>query len=289
LPADIWAKWLDEADREGAAADRHLRILRSQVRDRVVHKAGLKRGSRVVDLGCGRGFLSLEAARVVGPEGRVLAVDASPGALQALASRAREMELGNLTTLQADISSIPLEDDTADAVIARSVLSYVADRSLVLREALRVLRAGGMLSLFEPVLSEEELVLDWGDDVYLWTRLRQILERQHPAYGFNRTGLVDEVREAGFEAVDSFTWHADVTRPFKGVEEALEELNSGLPGELSLATTWRRQGATEEEISRVAERLAESSARPSYHDILPCIYIWGTKPPRSATSQDLLR
>ena len=284
MPADIWAKWLDEADREGAAADRQLRILRSQVRDRVVHKAGLKRGSRVVDLGCGMGFLSLEAARVVGPEGRVLAVDASPGALEALARLARDMELDNLTTVRADISSLPLEDDTADAVIARSVLSYVAERKLVLREALRVLHAGGILSLFEPVLSEEELVLDWGDDIYLWTRLRQVLERQHPAYSFNRRRLVDEVKEAGFEAVDSFTWHADVTRPFATAEEALEELNSGLPGELSLAATWRRQGATEEEISRVAERLAASSTRISYHDILPCIYIWGTKPPRGATS-----
>jgi len=283
LPADIWAKWLDEADREGAAADRQLRILRSQVRDRVVHKAGLKRGSRVVDLGCGRGFLSLEAARMVGPEGRVFAVDSSPGALEALMRRAREMDLGNLTTVQADISSLPLENETADAVMARSVLSYVADRSLILREALRVLRAGGILSLFEPVLSEEELVLDWGDDIYLWTKLRQVLERQHPAYGFNRTGLVSEVGEAGFEAVDSFTWHADVTRPFAGVEEALEELNSGLPGELSLAAMWRRHGAAEEEIRRVAERLAACSTRPSYHDILPCIYIWGTKPPRSAS------
>lgn len=280
MPADIWAKWLDEADREGAAADRQLRILRSQVRDRVVHKAGLKRGSRVVDLGCGMGFLALDAARVVGPEGRVFAVDASPGALEALARRAREMELDNLTTVQADISSLPLEDGMADAVMARSVLSYVADRGLVLREALRVLRSGGVLSLFEPVLSEEELVLDWGDDVYLWTKLRQVLEMQHPAYGFSRSGLVDEVREAGFGEVDSFTWHADVTRPFAGVEEALEELHAGLPGELSLAATWRRHGAMDDEISRVAERLAACSVKPSYRDILPCIYIWGTKPPQ---------
>jgi ubiquinone/menaquinone biosynthesis C-methylase UbiE len=277
LPADIWAKWLDEADREGTAADRQLRILRSQVRDRVVHKAGLRRESRVVDLGCGRGFLSLAAARMVGPEGRVFAVDSSPGALDALARQAEEMGLDNLMTIQADISHLPLDEDTADAVIARSVLSYVADRRLVLEEALRVLRPGGILSLFEPVLAEEELILDWGDEVYLWTKLRQVLERQHPAYGFNRLGLVSEVREAGFEGVDSFTWHADVTRPFAGVEEALEELESGLPGELSLAASWRRHGATGEEIRRVAERLAVCSVKPSYHDILPCIYIWGTK------------
>ena len=53
MPADIWVKWLDDADREGAALDRQLRVLRSQVRDRVLHKAGLRRGSRALDLGCG--------------------------------------------------------------------------------------------------------------------------------------------------------------------------------------------------------------------------------------------
>ena len=277
MPADIWAKWLDEADREGAAADRQLRILRSQMRDRVLHKAGLKRGSRVMDLGCGSGFLSLEALRMVGPEGRVFAVDSSPGALEALASKTTEMGLDNLIPLEADITSLPMEDGAVDAVTARSVLIYVADRGSVLAEALRVLRPGGTISLFEPVLSEEELVMDWGDEVYLWTKLLQILQSRHPAYGFDRQELTRGVKEAGFEGVDSFTWYADVTRPFADVEEAMEELNDGLPGELSLAACWRRHGVTEEEIRRVAECLAVSSARPSYRDILPCIYIWGIK------------
>jgi arsenite methyltransferase len=278
LPADIWAKWLDEADREGAAGDRQLRILRSQVRDRVVHKAGLRRGSRVLDLGCGLGFLSLEAARIVGPQGLVFALDSSPGALEELALRAEKLGYENLRTLQADITGLPLTGGAVDVVIARSVLSYVADRSGVLREAWRVLCPGGVLSIFEPVLGEEELSLDWGDESYLWSKLRQILADRHPAYGFKRPDLVGMVRDAGFEGVDSFTWHADVTRPFASEEEALEELESGLPGELSLAAYWRKYGVTASEISGIASRLAAQSAKPSYRDILPCIYIWGVKP-----------
>lgn len=277
MPADIWAKWLDDADREGAAADRRLRILRSQVRDRVLHKAGLKRGSRVLDLGCGMGLLSLDAARIIGPEGRVLAVDSSPGALQKLSRRAERAGLNNILPLQGDISRLPVEDGAVDAVVARSVLSYVARRGEVLREARRVLRPGGALSVFEPVLSEEELSLDWGDDGYLWIKLRQILEREHPAYGFKRPDLVEAVREAGFEEVDSFTWHADVTRRFGGEAEALEELENALPGELSLTACWRKHGAGAGEIERIARRLAEQSAKPSYRDILPCIYVWGVR------------
>jgi ubiquinone/menaquinone biosynthesis C-methylase UbiE len=191
LPADIWAKWLDETEREGAAMDRQLRILRSQVRDRVVHKAGLSRGSRVLDLGCGMGFLSLEAARIVGPEGMVYAVDSSPGALEELARRAVEKGFGNLHTLRGDISRLPLEDGAVDAVISRSVLSYVSDRSAVLREAARMLHAGGTLSIFEPVLSEEEITADWGEETYLWKKLWGILEKQHPAYAFKRGEIAE--------------------------------------------------------------------------------------------------
>ncbi len=277
MPGDIWARWLDEAERE-VSADRQVKLLRSQVRDRVLHKAALRPGMVVLDLGCGSGFLSLEAARVIGAGGTVLAVDASEGALRTLARRAAERGVSNLRTLRADIARLPLEDDIADAVISRSVLCYVADRMAVLREALRVLKAGGSLSIFEPVLAEEEINMDWGDEGYLWAKLMGILEARHPAYSFRRPDLVRQVEEAGFEDVESFTWHAEVTRPFSGVEETLEELRGGLPGELSLLSVWLDAGVSMEEVAAVAGRLAEESAKPSFRDVLPCIYIWGRKP-----------
>lgn len=278
MPGDIWAKWLDESAREHESADRQLRLLRSQVRDRVLHKAGLKPGSRVVDLGCGLGFLSLEAARIVGSKGQVTAVDQSPGVLQALREEAAERGLANLVVLEADVAALPLDRGETDAVVARSVLSYVPDRSSALKEAHRVLKNGGVLSFFEPVLSEEELVVNWGREASIWTKLQAILLQFHPAYSFKRGVLLDEVGEAGFAEVDSFTWHADVSRPLSGEEEAMEDLRGGLPGEFSLLECWLANGAGEEEIGRVARRLAEESSKPSYRDILPCLYVWAKKP-----------
>ena len=278
MPGDIWAKWLDESAREHESADRQLCLLRSQVRDRVLHKAGLKPGSRVVDLGCGLGFLSLEAARIVGSEGQVTAVDQSPGVLQALREEAAERGLANLVVLEADVAALPLDRGETDAVVARSVLSYVPDRSSALKEAHRVLKDGGVLSFFEPVLAEEELVVNWGREASIWTKLQAILLQFHPAYSFKRGVLLDEVREAGFAEVDSFTWHADVSRPLSGEEEAMEDLRGGLPGDFSLLECWLANGAGEEEIGRVARRLAEESSKPSYRDILPCLYVWAKKP-----------
>ena len=280
MPSDIWAKWLDEADREGAACDRQQRVLHAQIRERVLHKAALGRGSRVLDLGCGIGFIALRAARVVGAEGLVYAVDSSPGALEELGRRAESLGLENLRALQADILSLPLPDEAVDAVVSRSVLCYVGDRPRALREAMRVLRPGGRLSIFEPVLSEETLSLDWGGESGLWSELRRALGRHHPAFAFGRPELLRAVREAGFREVDSFTWHADVTRRFDGEEAARRELESSLPEELSLASIWRGHGGGEEELARLARRWAEQSLKPSYLHTLPCIYIWGRKAPR---------
>ena len=232
----------------------------------------------MVDLGCGRGFLSLEAARVVGPEGQVTAVDQSPGALEALREEAAAKGMNNLVVVEADVAALPLDQGEADAVVARSVLSYVPDRVSVLKEARRVLREGGILSLFEPVLAEEELVVNWGREASIWTKLHAILLQFHPAYSFKRGVLLEEVEGAGFDEVDSFTWHADVSRPLSGEEEAMEDLRGGLPGEFSLLECWLAHGAVEEEIARVARRLAEESNKPSYRDILPCLYVWAKKP-----------
>lgn len=277
MPEDVWAAWLDRVVEETASLDRRLRILRSQMRDRVLHKAGLARGHKVVDLGCGLGFITLEAARLVGEEGRVWGVDSSAGALRILRSRAEKLGLSNVHPLQADAASLPLTEEV-DAVVGRSVLSYVPDRKAVLAEARRVLRPGGRLSLFEPVLSEEELIMDWGEEEAAWKRHLLVLKLHHPAYGFGRRDLPAEAEEVGFEGVDCFLWHADITRAFEGKKEVMEDFATSLPGDLSLARVWEKHGVPREETERVAARIAAESLRPSFRNLLPCLYLWARKP-----------
>ncbi|MDI6874991.1 class I SAM-dependent methyltransferase [Candidatus Solincola sp.] len=288
MPTDPWAGWLDGVERE-ASRNRWATLLRCQARDRVLAQAGLRPGAVVVDLGCGLGLLSLEAARLVGPEGRVYAVDADREALEELRVKVEEAGLANVSPVYAEITNLPLPAGEADAVVARSVFSYLEDRSKVLKECFRVLRPGGRLSVCEPLLVEEELLVNWDLELPLWEKATAILRDNHPAYSFRRSDLVREVREAGFTRVDFFVWYADVTRPFRDAEEAWKELEEALPGRLSPLERLLEGGMREEEIERLVRRWAEESRRFSYRDILPCCFVWGEKPlgPEGAAKNEI--
>ncbi len=274
-----WSGWLDLVESQlHAGEDQRSRMLLGQIRDRVLHKAGLRRGDILVDLGCGRGLVALEAARIVGPEGRVIGVDLSEGALDRAKAEARRRGLENLEFIRSDIRALPLDDGTADAVTGRSVFAYVADRKTALAEAYRVLKPGGRVSLFEPVLREESYQMDWGEAEAAWRRMRLVLESVHPAYGFGLGQLKEVLESVGFTDLETFVWHADTSRMYATLEEARQDLGELLPGELAPSEAWRKAGISEEEVAMVTERLWRESARPGFRNSIPCVYAWGRKP-----------
>jgi SAM-dependent methyltransferase len=119
---------------------------------RFVARTGFGEGATVVDLGCGPGFTTLDLARVVGPEGRVIAVDRDgERSLPLLEERAAVRGLSNIETRAIELESFDLPDASVDGVYGRWVLMYLPEsavETLVTRVA-KWLRPGAACALAE--------------------------------------------------------------------------------------------------------------------------------------------
>jgi ubiquinone/menaquinone biosynthesis C-methylase UbiE len=112
----------------------------------------LRPGMLVADLGVGSGFYAMEAAKQVGPEGRVFGVDVQKEIVEHLKRMAQLEKLENLEAIWGDIEKVggtKLKDGIADAVIASSVLFQVEEKENFIEEVKRILKPGGKVLLID--------------------------------------------------------------------------------------------------------------------------------------------
>lgn len=114
---------------------------------RLWDRAGITTGSRVLDVGCGPGFATLELAERVRGTGHVTAVDVSPRYADYLRATAARRSLRNVSVVTADVQSMPIPDASIDVAYCRWVLCWVSDPAAVVKEIARVLRPGGLLAV----------------------------------------------------------------------------------------------------------------------------------------------
>jgi ubiquinone/menaquinone biosynthesis C-methylase UbiE len=106
----------------------------------------LRDGMTFVDVGCGDGFFSIPAARVVGEKGRVLAVDVDSERLRSLRGKAAKEGLDNIRTVEGKAEdTLPCHGE-ADVVFLGMVLHDFEDPEKVLANAAAMLKPGGVLA-----------------------------------------------------------------------------------------------------------------------------------------------
>ncbi len=115
-----------------------------QVRSAVVEATRAAAGERVVDLGAGSGFLTLELAPRVS---EVIAVDLSDSMLAALEVQAHERGIDNIAPRVADLRAFDLPPASVEVIVSNYALHHLtdADKAALLRRALHWLRPGGRL------------------------------------------------------------------------------------------------------------------------------------------------
>jgi SAM-dependent methyltransferase len=111
--------------------------------------AHLQAGDRVLDVGCGDGATTIEAARRVQP-GAAVGVDVSPPLLALARERAAAAGADNIEFIEADAQVHPFGDSRFDVVISRNGLMYFDDPDASFANLARALRPGGRLAFTAP-------------------------------------------------------------------------------------------------------------------------------------------
>ncbi len=116
-----------------------------EITERLLREAGIAQGMRVLDIGCGRGDLSLRLADQVGSTGSVVGIDYDEKALALAGERIREMGLTHVTFMKADLTALTVAAAQFDAIIGRRVLMYLADPGQVIATLSTWLKPGGLM------------------------------------------------------------------------------------------------------------------------------------------------
>ncbi len=113
----------------------------------------VREGMTVLDFGCAMGFFTLPLARMVGPEGKVIAVDVQAGMINKLAKRAQKASLSNRITARVcppDALGLEEFNGKIDFALAFAAVHEVPDTSHFFREVSTLLKSAGKFLLAEP-------------------------------------------------------------------------------------------------------------------------------------------
>jgi SAM-dependent methyltransferase len=118
-------------------------------RDRLSEMLEPRPGERVLEVGPGTGYYTLDVAEWVGPDGTVDVLDIQQEMLDHTMRRAGERGLANITPTQSDAAVMPYDDAIFDAAFLVTVLCEIPHQDAALRELARVLKPGGRLVVGE--------------------------------------------------------------------------------------------------------------------------------------------
>ena len=117
-----------------------------------VRFVALQKGETVVDLGSGAGIDVFLSANIVGSSGKVIGIDMTDEMLKKATKNAIDNGYANVEFRKGDIEfRIPVDDDSADAVISNCVVNLTTDKVQTFREIRRILRSGGRMVIADLV------------------------------------------------------------------------------------------------------------------------------------------
>lgn len=181
--------------------------------------ASLKAGETVLDLGSGGGIDCFLAARQVGDSGYVIGVDMTPDMLMKANSNKVKMGVHNVEFRRGQIEALPVSDNTIDVIMSNCVINLSPDKPAVFREALRVLKPGGRVSISD-IVTEGDFSAEMRADTAKWAECV--------------TGAIDVADYTGMMQAAGFV---DIQVVDKNGTDGIIETQSGMPRTYSARIT----------------------------------------------------
>jgi ubiquinone/menaquinone biosynthesis C-methylase UbiE len=176
------AAWLERAERE-----------QEERGSRLLPELGLKPGMRVADIGAGTGYYARRIAPLVGPAGKVYAVEVQPEMITMLDAASKRAGLGNVEPVLGAVDNVKLADAAIDVALMVDVYHELEYPHEMLASIVRALRPGGRVAFVEyraedarvPIkplhkMSEAQVRLEAAQHpLLIWERTADALPWQH--------------------------------------------------------------------------------------------------------------
>ena len=115
----------------------------------------IRKGERILDIGCGAGVDAIVAAVMTGPEGAVVGLDLTPEMLERAKRNLSRTSLKNVSFVEGSAENLPFPEASFDVVISNGAFNLVPDKLQALREVIRVLKPNGRFMMADQVLTTE--------------------------------------------------------------------------------------------------------------------------------------
>jgi len=125
---------------------------------KLLKAAGIQKGMKVLEVGCGPGVFTIPAAELVGEEGVVYAVDIHPLAIKKVKKKIQNRGVNNVIPILANAAKIELPNESVDLIFIFGLGHAAGGLEPILREAYRLLRPEGMLAYEKGRRYEKELI-----------------------------------------------------------------------------------------------------------------------------------
>jgi demethylmenaquinone methyltransferase/2-methoxy-6-polyprenyl-1,4-benzoquinol methylase len=137
-------------------------------------------GQAVLEIGCGTGFFTIPAARMIGDQGSLLAMDILSESVQHVSGKVQAARLNNVHVVKGDALKMNLEDNKFQTVILFGVIpAPMLSLTVLLAEVHRVLMPEGILAVWPPVPG-------WLPRSVLKSGLFKLLSKRNGVYNFER-------------------------------------------------------------------------------------------------------